>query len=150
MTVGRLLGIDHGLKRIGVAVSDESGLVARELTIIHRKSKKEDFIKLNHIAQEQRVIAIVVGIPSDVDAPPDTYTQADRVRKWVANYSETTDLPIVLWDEHLSSVDALELARRHRRKSESPIDDLAARLILQSYLDALHDGLATPPPRPAL
>ncbi len=149
MTVGRLLGIDHGLKRIGVAVSDDTGLVARALTIIHRKSKKEDFIKLNDIAQSQRITAIVVGIPSDDDAPPGTYTQAERVRKWVAAYGETTDLPIVLWDEHLSSVDALELARRQGRKPEAPIDDLAARLILQSYLDALHDGLATPPPRPA-
>jgi RNase H-fold protein (predicted Holliday junction resolvase) len=54
-------------------------------------------------------------------------------------------LPIVLWDEQLTSVDAVEIARRQRRKREAPIDDLAARVMLQSYLDALRDGLAAPP-----
>jgi RNase H-fold protein (predicted Holliday junction resolvase) len=50
----------------------------------------------------------------------------------------------MLWDEHLSSEDAKELARHRRRKPTDPIDDLAARVILQSYIDALHDGLASP------
>lgn len=145
MTSGKLLGIDHGLKRIGLAVCDESRLVARELTIINRKSKAEDFARINHIAAEQRVVAFVVGIPTNYEAAPGAYLQADKVKTWVGHLAETTTLPIMLWDEQLTSEDAHELARQKRRKLDAPIDDLAARLILQSYIDALRDGLAEGP-----
>ncbi len=145
MIQGRLLGIDHGLKRIGLAVSDASGLVAKELAIIKRSSRAEDFAKINHIAAEQHVIAIVVGVPTNYEAAPGQHTQADTVRLWVERLREMTSLPIVLWDEQLSSEDARTLARQQRRKFTQPIDDLAARVILQSYLNAVHDGLAAPP-----
>lgn len=145
MTIGRLLGIDHGLARIGLAVSDPTGTVARELTIIRRTSKQADFARLNRVAAEQQVVALVVGLPYNPDAPPGTYTQAEKVRNWVGSLREATDLPIVLWDEQMSSIDAAELARQKRRKPNEPVDDLAARVILQSYLDALRDGLAPPP-----
>jgi putative holliday junction resolvase len=148
MTSGKLLGIDHGMKRIGIAVCDDSRLIARELTIINRKSKAEDFARINHIAAEQRVMAFVVGIPTNHEGAPGVYSQADKVRTWVAHLTETTNLPIVLWDEQLTSEDAHELARQKRRKLDAPIDDLAARLILQSYIDALRDGLAEPPQEP--
>lgn len=147
MTVGRLLGIDHGLARIGLAVSDATGTVARELSILKRTTKQADFAKLNHVIAEQRVVALVVGLPSNPEAAPGTFTQADKVRNWVGHLKEATDLPIVLWDEQLTSVDAAELARQKRRKPNEPIDDLAARVMLQSYLDALRDGLA-PLPNP--
>jgi putative Holliday junction resolvase len=140
---GKLLGIDHGIKRIGIAVSDASGLVARELTIIKRKSKDEDFERINRIALEQKVVAFVVGVP-DNDSKQDAYSQADTVRRWIEHFATTTTLPIILWDEQLSSIDAQELARQQRRKPSEPIDDLAARIILQSYLDAVRDGLAAP------
>lgn len=143
--IGKLLGIDHGLARIGVAVSDASGLVARELTIIKRKSKREDFEKLNQIAVQEKVAGIVVGLPSNLDAEAGTFTQADKVRNWVENFKQTTALPIILWDEQMTSIEAHELARQKRRKPDAPVDDLAARVILQSYLDALRDGLAELP-----
>jgi len=142
---GRLIGIDHGIKRIGLAVSDASGLMARELTIIKRKSKREDFERINQIAAEHDAVGFVVGLPLDLDAKPDQHTQADTVRLWVERFAQTTDLPITLWDEQLSSVDARELGKRQKRKHDAPIDDLAARVILQSYLDAVRDGLAEPP-----
>ncbi|HRF94397.1 MAG TPA: Holliday junction resolvase RuvX, partial [Aggregatilineales bacterium] len=66
-TKGKLLGLDHGLKRIGVAVCDEMRIIAREITIITRQSKQEDFEKIAKIAQEQGVVGIVVGIPLDLD-----------------------------------------------------------------------------------
>ncbi|MFN8530741.1 MAG: Holliday junction resolvase RuvX [Anaerolineae bacterium] len=143
--IGRLIGIDHGLVRIGVAVSDPSGLVARELTVITRKSKAEDFARLNQIAQEQAAIGFVIGLPYEEHAPEDQYTQADKVKTWVGRFAETTSLPYIFWNETLSSIDAAELARQKRRKPSEPIDDLAARIILQSYLDALRDGLAALP-----
>lgn len=144
---GRLIGIDHGTKRIGVAVSDLTWFVAKELTVINRKSKADDFARLHHIATEQKAVAYIVGLPSNLDSPTNTFTQADKVRAWVEHFAETTDLPIVTWDEQLSSYDARILAKQKKRKPKQPIDDLAARLILQSYLDALRDGLATPPLR---
>jgi RNase H-fold protein (predicted Holliday junction resolvase) len=64
------------------------------------------------------------------------------VRNWVERFSQATSLPILLWDENLTSVDAQEIARRQRRKVHEPIDDLAARVMLQSYLDAAREGLA--------
>ncbi len=141
MTNGKLLGIDHGIKRIGVAVCDETRLIARELTIIKRKSKKDDFDKINRIAAEENVAGIIIGVPLSYDVAPGVHTQADTVRLWVERFSATSSLPILLWDEQFSSEDAKELAKLKRRKATDHIDDLAARIILQSYLDALRDGL---------
>jgi putative holliday junction resolvase len=143
--IGRLLGIDHGLARIGVAVSDAMGISAKELRVIERKSKAEDFALLNDIAQKENVVAIVIGIPFN-EAPEGVHTQADTVRTWIENFKATTDLPIIEWDEQLTSQEAEMIAKRIGRKARDPVDDLAARVILQSYLDALADGLATPPP----
>ena len=136
---GKLLGIDHGLKRIGVAVCDTSRLVARELTIINRASKAEDFVRINALADQESVVGFVVGLPINYEGSD---SQAEIVKNWVKHLRKTTSLPITLWDEQLTSEDARELARQKRRKPDAPIDDLAARIILQSYLDALRDGLA--------
>jgi putative Holliday junction resolvase len=144
MNAGKLLCIDHGIKRIGLAVCDGSRLVARELMVIKRKSKREDFDLINRIAEEQGVVGIVVGLPSNFDMPPDEYTQEDTVRLWTERFAVTTNLPIAFWDEQLSSEDAKVIARQKKRKLTDPIDDLAARIILQSYLDALKDDVAPP------
>src|SRR5262249_6411575 len=110
MNGGRFLGIDHGLKRIGLAVSDTSGLVARELIIVNRKTNQEDFETINRIAAEQQVKGIVVGLPTNSDAEPNEYTQADTVKRWVERFARTTTLPITLWDEQLTSADAREIS----------------------------------------
>ena len=142
----RLVGIDHGDARIGIAVSDRALLTARELVVIVRRSKREDFARINTIAAEQNATAFVVGLPSDFDTPEGVeYTQADKVRTWVERFRETTTLPIILWDEQLTTVDAYELAKRRKRPPRAHVDDLAARVMLQSYLDALRDGLAELP-----
>jgi putative Holliday junction resolvase len=139
--IGRLMGVDHGLKRIGLAVSDAAGLTARELAIIERKSKREDFARIEHFAADQKVVAFIVGLPTNLDAAPDTPTHTHKVLNWVEYFRTTTALPIVLWDEQMSSHDALALARQKRRPYSAPLDDLAARIILQSYLDAIRDGM---------
>lgn len=144
--IGRLLGIDHGLARIGVAVSDALGITATELQVVKRKSKAEDFVVLNLIAKRENVVAIIVGIPHH-EADEGVHTQADTVRTWIQRFQVTTRLPIIEWDEQLTSIDAKEIAIRHGRGMREPIDDLAARVILQSYINAVSDGLATPPPR---
>lgn len=140
--MGKLLGIDHGIQRIGLATCDALRLVARELTIIQRKSRQEDFVVINQIAAQEQVAGVIVGLPVNLEGSEAVYTQADTVRLWVSRYAETTTLPILLWDEQFSSEEAKVLARQKRRKPTDPIDDLAARVILQRYLDALREGLA--------
>ena len=144
--IGRLIGIDHGIKRIGIAVSDALGITARELTIIHRTTRAEDFAKINQIANHERAVAFVIGIPHNPNTPEGVHTQADTVRLWVSRFSQTTCLPIIEWDEHLSSEEARGLSLQQKRKPKEPIDDLAARVILQSYLNALNYDWATLPP----
>jgi putative holliday junction resolvase len=141
MTQGKLLGIDHGLQRIGIAVSDALRISAREITIIERRSKKEDFAAINAIATRENVVGVVIGLPLDLDAPPGIHTQADTVRLWAERYAATTDLPITLQDEQLSSEEATAIAIEKKRRPRDPIDHIAARIILQRYLDAVRDGL---------
>jgi putative Holliday junction resolvase len=142
---GRLIGIDHGLVRIGLAVSDATGLLARELMIVRRSSKLKDFARINAVAAEQRAIGFVVGLPLHPEATESTQTHTQKVLNWVETFRTSTSLPIVLWDEQMSSHDAAELARLGRRTARDPIDDLAARVILQSYLDALRDRTTAVP-----
>lgn len=141
---GRLLGIDHGIKRIGLAVCDASRMIASELTVLQRTTRQADFEALVRIIAREKVVGIVIGIPTH-NSPTGAHTQADTVRLWITRLRAFTDLPIVEWEESLTSEDAKELAHLQKRKQGAPLDDLAARLILQSYLDALHDGLATFP-----
>lgn len=138
------MGIDHGLSRIGIAISDALGISAAEYTIIERTSKKEDFAQINAIIERENITAIVVGIPYS-DAPEGTFTQADKVRNWIGYLKTAVTLPIVEWDEQLSSDDASEIAKRMKRPVTAHVDDLAARVILQSYLDAVSSGLAQLP-----
>ena len=144
--IGRLLGIDHGVKRIGLAVSDPTGLSARELRVYTRRTRAEDFTLIAQIAHDEGVAGVIVGLPSNLDLPDGVESQAATVQRWAAELRQSLSLPVVLWDEQMTSADAEELARQKRRRWNEPIDDLAARLILQSYLDALRDGMATFPP----
>ena len=149
MIDGKLLGIDHGLARIGLAVCDASRLIARELIVLKHTSNREDFERINRFAAQERAVALVVGLPWNPDPAPGVPDQAAIVRRWVEQLVATTPLPIVLWDEQMTSVDAKDLARQKKRKPRDPIDDLAARVMLQTYLDALRDGLAEPPEKRA-
>jgi len=144
--IGRLIGIDHGSRRIGLAVSDGMGISARELTILRRGACAEDFEKIRSIAKREHAVGFVVGMPQNPNAPDGIHTQADTVRQWIARFREQTELPIVEVSEYLTSEEAHELARQQQRHSREPVDDLAARIILQSYLDALSYGSATFPP----
>jgi len=144
--IGRLIGIDHGIKRIGLAVSDGLGISARELAIIRRTTDLEDFERIQAIAKREHAVGFVVGIPQNPNAPAGIHTQADTVRRWMTQFQENTELPIATVSEYLTSAEARELARRRKRSSRDPVDDLAARIILQSYLDALSYGAAVFPP----
>lgn len=145
--IRRLMGIDHGEVRIGVALSDPLGMFASPHTIITHSTREEDFAALARIARDEGVVKIVIGLPTDSEGR--IGHQAARVVEWARTLAELVSLPIVFWDESYSSVDAAEAlqstGKRRRRRGE-PLDDVAAAAILQEYLDA--GGSEREPGRP--
>ncbi len=141
----KLLAIDHGERRLGLAICDSSGLVARELTVLDRRSRGEDFSLIRELAAREGAEALLVGLPLNDASASRERERCAIVRRWARRLARATDLPVTLWDEQLSSVEAQDLARARKRGPREAIDDLAARVILQSYLDALRDGLAGEP-----
>jgi putative holliday junction resolvase len=143
---GRLLGVDHGLKVIGLALCDPTGLIARPLQLIPRASKQEDFAKINAIIAQHQIAGAVVGLPV---SPPEItgYTQADRVRLWASRLAAAIPVPVYLWNERYSSQDAEELLDEIGKDRPERIDAVAAAVFLQSFLDALRDeGFPWPDP----
>jgi len=146
MTVppGRLLGIDHGRVTLGLAASDPSGLLARPLRRLKRKSRQEDFARISTIASELGAVEIIVGIP--LPAPGyQGYSQADTVRLWASRLAAAVRLPVRLWDETHSSEEAVRLLGEARTANRHRYDDGAAAVVLQSYLDNLREGFDPPP-----
>ncbi len=143
---GRLLGIDHGLKIIGLAISDPTGLIARPLGLIHRTSKRADFAQIEAIIQAQAIAGAVVGLPV---SPPDVtgYTQADRVQLWASRLASAISVPVYLWNERYSTQEAEELLTETRQERPERVDAVAAAVILQSFLNTIRDeGIPWPAP----
>ena len=135
--MGRLLGIDYGRVRIGVSVSDETRMIARPLCCLEYK---KDFIE--KLQKELKPLLpideIVIGLPLDMRGKDSPMTE--EVRKFADYLHKALQLPIVLWDERLTSAQAerqLRDAGMNRKKRAEFNDTLAASLILQSYLDSL-------------
>jgi len=133
----RFLGLDIGSRRIGVAVSDELGLTAQPvLTLERRSSRREDLRSLARLCRRFDVVGIVVGNP--VHLSGEISTQAARTQAFAAELGELTGLPIHLWDERLTSHEAHQIlyeAGHARQKHRQVVDQVAAMLILQSFLD---------------
>ena len=122
------------------------GIGARELTILISKGEAADFAAIAEIAEREVAVGLVVGVPHNPNAPAGLPTQADIVRGWIDRLRRAVPLPVFEVSEYLTSVEAGALAKQAKRDPRAPIDDLAARVILQSYLDALSYGSATFPP----
>jgi putative Holliday junction resolvase len=136
--MSRLLGLDVGEKRVGVAVCDESWTLARPLLTLKRASKQEDFAKFAALCREHAIAKVIVGLPKTLRG--EEGPQAQRVRRYAIELQAALDLPIDFWDERFSSVDAQERLSSASRKARAKgdIDSAAAAIILQEYLDALH------------
>jgi putative Holliday junction resolvase len=131
------LAIDHGEKRIGLAISDMTRTIARPLSIIRHVSGEQDARRILELADQRNVGIIVVGQSSDEDGLPNLAGR--RAGRFARLLSTLTDREIVLWDESLSTRDARQwrLASGASRKKRAAADDAAAAaMILQSYLDA--------------
>lgn len=132
----RLLGIDPGEKRIGVAISDETATLARPLQILTHTARLADAALIAQIAAEHNVARIIVGQSFGTDGKPNV--SGRRAARLAAAIRTQTGIPVELWDEDFTTADTIQarqaLGIRNRR--DAHIDDRAAAAILQSYLDA--------------
>ena len=134
----RILALDHGTKRIGVAVSDELGMIAHPVEFIPAEPHPAFLTRLQAILQERSVGMILVGMPRNMDG---SYGPAAlKVREFIEALKQATSLPIRTWDERLTSVQAhryLSEADVRGKDRKGKVDKMAAAILLQSYLDSV-------------
>jgi putative pre-16S rRNA nuclease len=133
----RILALDVGHKRIGLAVSDPLGFTAQGLGILQRQGRESDLSRLLEMAREYQVQEILVGLPRHMDGR--LASQADDILELANALGEALGVPVTTWDERLSSKEAervLIAADVSRRRRRQVLDKLAAVLILQAYLDS--------------
>ena len=136
-----ILGLDIGDARTGVAISDELGIAAHPLCTIHRKSRKAVLAELQELVTAHKVERIVVGLPLQLDG--ETGTQARKVKRFAERLEQQVNLPIVFWDESFTTFEASRILRgtkKRRRKRKQVIDQVAAVLILEGYLEELRNS----------
>jgi len=134
----RILALDYGTKRIGVAMSDELKIIAQPLEYILREPFDACLARLKEILRERDVELILVGMPRNMDGS--FGPSAEAVKEFVASLGEAFETPIKTWDERLTSTQANRVllqgnVRRQERKQK--VDQTAAAILLQSYLDSL-------------
>jgi putative Holliday junction resolvase len=142
---GRLLGIDHGSKVIGLAVCDVNWTVARPLQLLVRKTRAADFAEINKVIANQEIAAIVVGLP-ELPAEIVATSQASTVRRWASRLAAAVSIPVYLWDEQFSTSQAEQLAAEAGKTGSGRLDDWAAAAILQSFIEAHPPGAILPNP----
>lgn len=138
---GKLLGLDLGTKTIGVAVSDAMRYSATPLETIRRSKFTEDANRLLVLISETRAVAIVLGLPLNMDGTEGPRVQSTRA--FARNLAQKTPVPIVFWDERLSTaaVNRMLIAADVRRDARAEVvDKLAASYILQGLLERLRRG----------
>lgn len=132
----RIMGLDMGSHTIGLAISDESGLIAQSLETIRRKSTEEDLKEITRVIDQFKIEKIVVGLPKNMNGT--LGKQAEMVLEWIEGLKKRISLPVVTWDERLTTVGATKIlleADLSRKKRKKVVDQLAAALILQGFLD---------------
>ncbi len=133
----RILALDHGTVRIGVALSDELQIIAQPLEFIPAEPFDGFLTRLQQLLREKEVELILIGMPRNMDG---SYgPAAQKVQAFVSQLKDCINVPLKLWDERLTSAQANRLliqgkVRRDKRKQK--VDQMAAAILLQSYLDA--------------
>ena len=136
----RILGIDYGRRRLGIAISDEGGILASPLPAYERRGKKEDLTFLSNLASERKAGRIVLGLPLNMDGS--SGEMAGEVAAFVEALHKEGGLPVLTFDERLTSVEAervLVQANLSRKRRKGLRDSLSAVLILQGYLESERD-----------
>jgi len=134
----RIMGLDVGVKRIGIAISDPLGWTAQGHSVLHRTKMNRDMEVLQQICREYEIEEIVLGYPLNMNGT--VGPKAEEIKEFGKTLAEYLQLPISYWDERLSTVSAqrhLIAADVSRQKRKDVIDKLAAVNILQAYLDRI-------------
>lgn len=140
---GRILAVDPGSRRIGVALSDPERIIAQPLTTLSSRGRRRDVEVLVKLAREHDAVALVVGLPYNMDGSQGpSFAAAARL---VEDLQEASGLPVRGWDERLTSVQAERTlisagVRRDGRRRKGTVDRVAAALILESFLASLSPG----------
>jgi putative Holliday junction resolvase len=141
----RILALDHGTKRIGVALSDELGWTAQPLETFERRTLDRDIAHIQDLVRTHNVGQVLLGLPLRLNGEEGPAVQA--VHEFVARLGEALPVPIVTWDERMTTKAAEELliaADVSRKKRKGIVDRVAAAILLQSYLEAQDSAAAGP------
>jgi len=134
----RILALDHGTKRIGIAISDELKMIAQPVDFIPAEPFAGFLTRLRELVREKEVELILVGMPRNMDG---SYGPAAlKVREFVTVLKDAVTIPIQTWDERLTSAQANRLLIEgdvSRKDRKEKVDKMAAAILLQSYLDSL-------------
>lgn len=145
---GRLMGLDPGERRVGVALSDELGLLASPLCILERRSWAVDVAALVELVRAHDVAEVVVGHPKTLRG--EIGPQARRAERFASELGRAVDVPVRLWDERYSTAEATELLSHVRRRPAGRggaplrVDARAAAVILQRFLDSRQSSAPSP------
>ena len=137
----RVLAIDPGTVRLGLALSDPSGTIAQPLSVLKRRTEAEDLKTLAELIKKYQVEQIVVGLPRTMDGRLDAAAQ--DAQAFGGRVGEASGRPVAYWDERLTTVAAerylIEQGKRRGRRRQE-VDRMAATLLLQGYLDYQRRG----------
>ena len=146
---GVILAIDYGRKKLGLALSDQCGMIPRPFATWKRTNRRRDLTRLRELARQQGVRQIVVGLPLHLDGSPSE--MSEEVRAFAKRLEKALGISVELMDERLSSWEAAEVVNRSRSTApprsnsqssvgapKPPLDDVAAAIILRDYLSRAH------------
>ena len=131
----RIMSVDYGDARTGIAISDLLCSIVGSTTVIHSRNAEKTLAQINQLAQENGVGEIVVGLPKNMDGSEGL--RAELCRAFAQQVGEVTGLPVRLWDERRTTVEAHQILNEHNyhgKKRKNTVDAVAASLILEGYL----------------
>lgn len=134
----RVLAIDYGDARTGIAISDIMGMIVGQTTVIHSRNAKKTADEIARLVRESAAERLVMGFPRNMDGSEGP--RADLYREFAALVEQVTGMPVVLWDERRTTVEAhniLSDCNYHGKKRKNTVDAVAASLILEGYLSFL-------------
>jgi len=136
--VMKILGIDYGQKRIGLALSDPSNMVAQSLKVLKRNGTRKLLGEIKAVVDQNKIERIVIGLPKNMNGS--LGEKGNEVLAFVKILEKVVKVPIVTWDERLTTVSAEKVLRQaelSRKKRKDILDKLSACIILQNYLDSI-------------
>tara|TARA_A100001037_G_C15087099_1_gene607231 strand:+ start:1096 stop:1527 length:432 start_codon:yes stop_codon:yes gene_type:complete len=135
-TIKRILGIDYGSKRVGIAISDELQLTAQPLTLLKRLNDNDIISEIKKIMSLYNIEKIIVGFPVLLDGSHSKQTKTTK--NFISRVRKSIDLPVKKWEERLSTIEAGKiLSSVSKNKKKENIDIVSAQIILQSFLDKI-------------